>query len=124
MPEHCVDSVIEIRHYLTGEITGLGADDDIVGDLRAMRAACRRFVTDMGELEDRAGRLLPRGSGTPSWMFTDALGQLRAVIGQHVAIIATKFGIDIEDDLASILPAADTNDDDDGDDGPRRRWRR
>lgn len=47
-----------------------------------------------------------------SWEFNGALGELRGVIGLHLARIAAQYGLDIEDDLARILPGAD-----DGDDG-------
>jgi len=36
--------------------------------------------------------------------FNSALGELRGVFGVHLAQIAAKYGLDIEDDLASILP--------------------
>ena len=35
-----------------------------------------------------------------------ALGELRATIGQHVALMAVKWEIDVEQDLASVLPKA------------------
>jgi hypothetical protein len=38
-------------------------------------------------------------------MFNDALGELRAVVGIHIALLSAKFGIDVEDDPASIFPA-------------------
>jgi hypothetical protein len=44
-----------------------------------------------------------------------ALGELRGTFGIHVANIAAAFKLDVEDRLASILPAnadADTGDDD------------
>jgi len=42
--------------------------------------------------------------------FLAALGELRGVFGIHVAILATKFDIPIEEDLRSILPLADETD--------------
>jgi hypothetical protein len=53
-------------------------------------------------------------------MFYDALGELRAVFGVHVAQLSAKFGIDIEDDLATILPALPVETEDDLE-GPDRR---
>ena len=38
-----------------------------------------------------------------------ALGELRAVFGIHIGQLAVKYGIDIEDELASILPIEDKN---------------
>lgn len=39
-----------------------------------------------------------------SWDFLDALGQLRGVFGVHVAMIATRYDLDVQGDLQSILP--------------------
>ncbi|MCK6577380.1 MAG: hypothetical protein L6Q98_04670 [Anaerolineae bacterium] len=46
-----------------------------------------------------------------SWLFNDALGQMRGVFGIHIAIIATRFGLDVEGELASILPGDEGNGD-------------
>jgi plasmid maintenance system antidote protein VapI len=40
-------------------------------------------------------------------IFNSALGELRGVIGIHIAAIAAQHGLDIEGDLATILPATD-----------------
>lgn len=39
--------------------------------------------------------------------FFTALGELRATIGLHVAAIAIMHGLDVEGELASIIPAAE-----------------
>jgi hypothetical protein len=108
--EHCVRSVIEVRHYLTSEIQHL-ADGELCHSLRAMRAACRKFLE---AVDDRDG-IVVRYGGHPghwaSWRFGGALGELRGVYGVHIARIAAQNGLDIEDDLARILPAGDTEDD-------------
>jgi hypothetical protein len=43
-------------------------------------------------------------------VFITALGELRGSFGIHLATLATSYGLDMEDELASILPA--TPDDD------------
>ncbi|MCP3879983.1 MAG: hypothetical protein GY701_16560 [Sulfitobacter sp.] len=122
-PEHCVMSVIEIRRFLTELLGSLGDDEDLAPHLVAMRAACRRFVTVAQGLEDRGSELMkPWMNGTPAWTFNSALGELRGVVGVHVAQIATKFGLDVEDDLAQTLPESPDTEDDDNDDD-RRFWR-
>ena len=40
-----------------------------------------------------------------SWEFNGSVGELRGVFGIHIAKIAVTYGIDVEDDLASILPS-------------------
>jgi uncharacterized protein DUF6650 len=108
MPQHCVQSVLEIRGFLTSEIGGLAFDDHLAGSLRAMRAACRKFLdtvqAERGEIVVSANRL----NHYASWIFKGALGELRGVFGIHIANVAVQFGLDVENDLASILPVRDT----------------
>lgn len=39
--------------------------------------------------------------------FNQALGELRGVFGIYIGLLATKYGLDIQDDLASILPESE-----------------
>jgi hypothetical protein len=39
-------------------------------------------------------------------VFNGAVGEFRGVFGIHIARLAASHGLDIEGDLASILPAA------------------
>jgi hypothetical protein len=104
--DHCVRSVIEVRHYLTSEIQQLG-DGELPSSLRAMRAACRKFLET---IDGPDGIVVPYGhhhGHWGSWRFSGALGELRGVFGIHIARIAAQNGLDVEDDLARILPASD-----------------
>lgn len=77
-----------------------------------MRRYCVRFLERVGVTEDRRD---PRAASRrlfhePHWrmhddFFREALGEMRAGAGLHVAIIASSFGLDVDDDLASTLPA-------------------
>jgi hypothetical protein len=114
VPDHCVRSVIEIRHHLSDELGKLDSGSELAESLRAMRAACWKFLDRVGT-DGREGIRYASGGGVQSWTFGSALGELRGMFGIHVAKIAAQFQIDVEDKLASILPAnadADTNDDD------------
>ena len=52
-----------------------------------------------------------RGNNGPAtWVFNSALGELRGVFGIHVARLAAAHGLDVEDDLAAILPGKDDDD--------------
>ena len=75
--------------------------------LRAMRAACRKFLERVG-VDGREVALYAhhRGRWAP-WTFYAALGEMRGTFGVHLARIAGLFKLDVEDDLASILPAKD-----------------
>ncbi len=110
---HCVQSVIEIRHHLSDELGKLDSGSELAATLRAMRAACRKFLERVGT-DGREGIHHANGWGFHSWTFGSALGELRGTFGTHVAKIATAFKLDVEDRLAAILPAnADTDTDED-----------
>ena len=114
VPSHCVHSVIEIRHRLSDELGKLDGSSELSASLRAMRAACRKFLDRVGT-DGREGLHFASGGGYQSWTFGSALGELRGSFGINVAKIAAAFKLDVEDRLASILPAnadADTGDDD------------
>jgi len=105
IPHHCVESVLRIREFLTTELGKLDSEKEISRSLRAMRAACRKFLTTV-EADDR--RIIQFGGEYghyASWIFNSAVGELRGVIGIHVAALAASHGLDVEGELASILPA-------------------
>ena len=107
---HCVQSVIEIRQFLTAELGKLDGSSEFSASLRAMRAACRKFLDRVG-VDGRAGTLYARHRGHwADWTFYSALGELRGTFGVHLARIAAHFKLDVEDRLASILPARDDDD--------------
>lgn len=113
VPYHCVHSVIEIRHRLSDELGKLDGSSELAASLRAMRVACRKFLERVGT-DGRDGIHHANGWGFHSWTFGSALGELRGTFGVHVARIAAAFKLDVEDRLASILPAnADTDSGDD-----------
>jgi hypothetical protein len=99
-------SVHEIRRQCTQTLTALPEQSRASPSLRAIRAVCRRFldepradfrnlyIRDFGDFRDKAG-------------FFTALGELRATIGAHVAILAVLYKIEIEAELATIVPAED-----------------
>ena len=107
VPSHCVHSVLEIRHFLTSELAGLNSDSELAKNLRAMRAACRKFLDTAQDDERRIERFGGQFNHWASWIFNGALGELRGVFGIHIAQLAAQHGLDVEDQLASILPAKD-----------------
>lgn len=119
VPSHCVESVPRIREYLTDELGRGGVPAEVADSLRAMRAACRKFLdaTDLGRLDAEGPMLL----GSAGWRFHQALGELRGVVGLHVARLAAAYGVDVEEPLATTLPLDPATDDDAS---PRGRWRR
>lgn len=111
VPEHCVDSVLRIREALTGELTKLDSRNKIAESVRAMRAACRKFLTTVqAHDESRIIRYGRYPGHHASWEFNQALGEMRGVFGVHVAHLAAEYGLDVEDELAKILPIPDKGD--------------
>lgn len=106
VPEHCVQSAIEIRKFLTNEIGELEGDG-LPNNLRAIRASCRKF------LDTLQADGLPNQHRFHSTMgdrtFNSALGELRSSVGLHVAIIATQHGLDVPEELAPIIPPSDND---------------
>jgi hypothetical protein len=107
-PPHCVDSVIQIRGFLTSELGRLADESELSNSLRCMRAACRKFLATV-QADDR--RKIVHHSHQmghfASWIFTSALGEMRGVFGLHIARLAASHGLDIEDELAVIVPFRD-----------------
>jgi hypothetical protein len=109
VPFHAVESVLEIRRFLTTEIGRLAGGSDFESSLRAMRAACRKFLDRVGEDGTAPTILFARAFGHwASWTFYAAIGELRGTFGIHLAKIAVNFQLDVEDKLASIIPADDS----------------
>jgi hypothetical protein len=107
VPSHCVHSAMEIRRFLSAELGKLDNGSELAASLRAMRAACRKFLERVG-VDGREVALYANHHGHwASWTFYGALGEMRGTFGVHLARIAAQFKLDIEDDLASILPAKD-----------------
>jgi len=107
VPHHCVMSVQEIRRALTKELGKLDHEKELAQSLRAMRAACRKFLNLVDGTHGEVIRLGASPGHWASWCFNGALGELRGTFGVQVARIAAEYGLDVEDDLAAILPAKD-----------------
>ena len=101
-PHHCYLSAIEIRKALTEELAEVTEGSDLFKHITGIRAACRRFLDSAPSSEDGFG--LHDRYSMRSGQFFIALGELRATIGFHVALMAAKWKINVEKDLARVLP--------------------
>jgi len=97
-PDWVNDSVLEIRGQLTDILMSLDADSPIAPHLKAMRAACRKFLN---QTQGQTGRW----HMNPEFMMS--LGEMRAVFGIHIAQLCSKYKIDVEGELAESLPVED-----------------
>ena len=96
-----------VRGELTDILQGCPEDQHLTGPIRAMRAACRKFLDQMGHPSTPSHRFLPYEAGM--W---EALGELRGAFGIHLARLCAAYGVDMEPELGSILPNSDLDTDD------------
>jgi len=114
VPQECVTSVLDIRDFLTEVIGPGGIGTELAGPLRVARRYCVRFLERIGAVEDPADDTAARRRlfrearwSMHDYWFGEALGELRAGVGMQVAVIAAAYGLDVEDDLARMLPDLD-----------------
>ena len=107
--DQCIQSVLDMRRELTQEIGKQGDGSKLAGHLRAIRAACHRFLRESSP--DGHPLHVPSWHGRFDAAFFLALGELRATIGLHVAAIAVTYGLEVHGDLADALPDLDVDDD-------------
>jgi hypothetical protein len=110
-PEHCVRSVIEIRHLLSETLARLGGQGALADHIRALGAASRRFVDRMRRDGGHDYDAAASWGHWRSWEFQDALGQMRGIFGVHLAIIAARYDLTVRGGLQDILPAETRQDD-------------
>ena len=89
------ESVLQIRAELTAALKRISEDSEAVAHLKAMRAACREY------LSSTQGHHL--GWGGP-FSFMTQLGRFRTIVGTHLAYLGVKYGIDIEGELVRGVP--------------------
>jgi hypothetical protein len=104
MPDRCVESVLKIREFLTHEMGNLSTNSELSQNLKAMRIACRKFLDNI-DYRDYDFKDYRFSTNTfQGWIFISAIGELRSTFGIHIAMIAAKYGLEVEDNLPSILP--------------------
>lgn len=105
VPDECIQSALEIRKFLTVELGNLKEGSELAAPMRSMRAACRKFLNDM---HCEFGTLTRPRFGNHYDFFT-ALGELRSSFGLNIASLAVQYGVDVEDELATVLPVEDVD---------------
>ena len=96
------NSIHEIRKQCTEALQVLPAKAFAIQPIRAIREAGRRFHDDQCEEFRFFDRHRGYHEGSPG--FFTALGALRATIGYQVVMLVAHYDIDVEGDLAAVLP--------------------
>jgi len=107
MPHYCARSVIEIRQTLSDSLATIGGKGVLAEHIRAMGSASRRFLDRIGSDYEA----MRQGGHYLSWEFLDALGQMRALFGVHLAMIAARYDLELRGGLLDIVPQESANDD-------------
>lgn len=106
-PSRVVDSILQIRQFLTSVLGEGQIGRELESSLRTMRATCRKFL-DAYPYQPGDGRHHARYyGGFHDAGLNQALGEFRGSMGHSVAFLAVKYGIDIEAPLDQILPVND-----------------
>lgn len=96
---YCVNSVMEMRRILTASMQQLDTHAPLYKQIQKLRRACREFCDVIGS---------PKFDAAPFPVQRSLLGRelvrLRQTAGVAIGAISIAYGLDVEDDLASILP--------------------
>lgn len=107
-PEHCKQSILSIREFLTQQLFVVDRDTELSKVLRAMRNSCRKFLDTITSNElyfhTNEGRLLNNFGLAGQMLFYSGIGELRATFGIMIAKLLVMHGIDCENNLVNILP--------------------
>lgn len=96
---YCRQSVEQIREMLTEKMLRFSSSSEINKSLRDLRKQCRKFCDVIGS--PNFPSLVPP---VQSSILKRELDKLRLVAGKVVAVLSVSYGIDVEDELASIIP--------------------
>lgn len=99
----CITSVTEIKNHLTTELQQIDEKSKLNSYVRAMRNACNKFLNKCPDNKEFRWYACKSGN-IDNWIFTSAIGELRGVFGVMIGQIAKAYGVDIEDELAQIIP--------------------
>jgi hypothetical protein len=95
---YVVDSIQEIRDRLTQDLEQISKSSVLGESTAAMRASCRKFLTRTQKPPRRIHRYGMEG------LFWQALGELRAIFGLHIARVACAYNLEVENTFEAILP--------------------
>lgn len=97
--DYCRQSVENIRSELTKHLSSIDFHSDIARNLRRLRKQCRLFCDKIG-----APTFSTEIDTVQKSVLKSELDALRKVAGAIVGALSVAYGLDVEDDLASIIP--------------------
>jgi hypothetical protein len=98
-PSYCRQSVEQIRQMLTDRMPRVSSGSEIYKLLRDLRRQSRRFCDEIGSPSfPTLARPVQRS------ILKRELEGLRLVAGKVIGALAVSYGIDVEDELAAIIP--------------------
>lgn len=97
--QYCVHSVMDMRKTLTTSMQQVETDSPLYKQLQKIRRGCRDFCDVVGS---------PRFDAAPfpvqRSLLSRELTRFRQTTGASIGAIAIAYGLDVEDELASIIP--------------------
>lgn len=98
-------ALYNLRVRLTEELSSLDRSTPLAQSLSAMRSACRKCLDQL----ENASKNKPYsefccGPGEQLAYWFGAIGELRSTFGLVVAKLSTMYGIEVEEELSTILP--------------------
>lgn len=99
-PDHCLASAKQTRDALTDQINSPAISDDLASMLKQIRKLFADFMTTAPRAAAH-GQMFGPLSAEP---FSVALGSLRAAVGDRLATLVAAYGLDVDEDLATIIP--------------------
>jgi hypothetical protein len=103
------DSIQQVREQCSKAIVALPDSSPAILPIRGIRAACRRFLDEPRSHFPHVGFIRHRDREGDHPGFFTALGEFRATVGAHVSTLAISYRIELEPELASILPPEDAD---------------
>lgn len=107
---HCIQSVLNIREYLSKEIEQLSLGSPIIPILKFLRGSCRKFIINIEPVQKELNNLPEEVPHQAKFVFSTSLGELRANFGIVIALLCAKYELDINENLAVIIPLNDCED--------------
>ena len=95
-------SATDIRQMLTRELGTGSVGEQLAESFEAIRAALRRFMDDLEKIEqrERSGQLDPLQIRDQQVL---ALGEMRGRVNPILALLAEKYQIEVEEEIAAAL---------------------